>query len=86
MSAIAIISYIIHAYSWTIVARVVMSWFIINSRNENVISVYRVLVQITEPVLAPLRRIIPSVGMVDITPMVAIILLWVIDGIIWSAV
>ncbi len=86
MSAVSIVSYIITAYSWIIVARVVLSWFMINSRNETLISVYQVLVQITDPVLVPLRRILPSVGMIDITPMVAIIILWAIDAILWSLV
>ena len=86
MSAVSVVSYIINAYSWIIVARVVISWFIINSRNETLISVYQVLVQITDPVLVPLRRIVPSVGMIDITPMVAIIILWAVDAILWSLV
>jgi YggT family protein len=37
---------------------------------------------ITEPILAPLRRVIPRIGMIDITPMVAIIILIVIARII----
>jgi YggT family protein len=37
-----------------------------------------VLDQITEPILAPLRRIVPRLGMIDITPLVAIILLQVL--------
>lgn len=37
-----------------------------------------ILYQVTEPILAPLRRIIPKVGLFDLTPMVAIILLQVI--------
>ncbi|HEY49122.1 MAG TPA: YggT family protein [Dehalococcoidia bacterium] len=86
MSAVALISYIIQAYSWVIIARVIMSWFIMNSRNETVISIYQVLVQITEPFLAPLRRIVPRVGMIDITPMVAILVLWMIDAILWRFV
>jgi len=37
-----------------------------------------VLDQITEPILSPLRRIVPRIGMIDITPLVAIILLQVL--------
>lgn len=40
--------------------------------------VLRALDAITEPVLEPLRRVIPTIGMIDLTPMVAIILLQVI--------
>jgi YggT family protein len=54
--------------------RAILSWFALDSRNPLV----EVLDQITEPILAPLRRIVPRLGMVDITPLVAIILLQVL--------
>ena len=41
--------------------------------------VVRLLFQVTEPILAPLRRYIPPVGMMDFTPLVAIILLQVVE-------
>jgi YggT family protein len=51
-----------------------MSWFSPMPTNMLTIFLYR----ITEPILAPLRRIIPRVGMFDLTPMVAIIILQLI--------
>ncbi len=54
-----------------ILARVVLSWFSLRPTNMLVNIIY----QVTEPILAPLRRIIPRVGMFDFTPLVAIILL-----------
>jgi len=57
-----------------ILLRVVVSWFSPRPTNILVIILYR----ITEPLLAPLRRIIPRVGMFDFTPLVAIILLQLI--------
>ncbi len=59
----------------TIFLRAIMSWISLDMNN----SVARVLFQITEPLLAPLRRIIPRAGMFDLTPLVAIILLQVIS-------
>jgi YggT family protein len=41
--------------------------------------VARFLIQITEPVLAPLRRYIPPVGGLDFTPMVALLILWFVE-------
>ena len=58
----------------TILVRVILSWF--TPQPTNVL--FKILYQITEPILAPLRRIIPRVGMFDFTPMVAIILLQLI--------
>jgi len=48
-----------------------MSWFPIDPYNP----LAQLLMQITEPILAPLRQIIPRIGMIDLTPMAAIILL-----------
>ena len=57
-----------------VLVRVILSWF--SPQPTNIIS--SIIYQITEPILAPLRRIIPRVGIFDLTPMVAIILLQVI--------
>jgi YggT family protein len=55
--------------------RAIISWFALDPRNPLV----EVLDQITEPILSPLRRIVPRIGMIDITPLVAIILLQVLS-------
>ena len=60
--------------SLAIIARVIISWFSPNPTNRLVIILY----QVTEPVLATLRRIVPRAGMFDFTPLVAIILLQLI--------
>ena len=57
-----------------ILARVILSWFSPSPTNILV----SILYQVTEPILAPLRRIIPRVGMLDLSPLVAIVLLQVI--------
>ena len=60
--------------SFAIIVRAVLSWFPINPYNPALV----ILHQITEPILAPLRRIVPRIGMLDITPVVAIVILQVI--------
>jgi YggT family protein len=61
-----------------IFVRAILSWFAISPYSPIVVFLDR----ITEPILAPLRRIIPRLGMVDITPMVAIITLLLIARLI----
>jgi YggT family protein len=64
-----------------IIARALLSWFPnIDPRNPLV----EFLIGITEPILAPIRSIMPRMGMLDLTPMVAIIVLQVIRGVIIS--
>ena len=57
-----------------ILVRVVVSW--VSPGNTNTLT--NILFQVTEPILGPLRRIIPRAGMLDFTPLVAVILLQVI--------
>ena len=54
--------------------RIILSWFSPGPTNILV----NILYQVTEPILAPLRRIIPKVGLLDFSPMVAIVLLQLI--------
>ena len=60
--------------TFAIIFRAILSWF--SPRPTNILVI--ILHRITEPILAPLRRIIPRVGMFDFTPLVAIILLQLI--------
>ena len=80
-----IIYAILQILAWTIFIRVILSWFVMYSRSSFVINLYQVLYQITEPILAPLRRIIPPIGMFDITPIVAFILIQVIGTVLIEA-
>jgi len=52
-----------------------LSWFPMDQDNFLV----RILNDITEPILAPLRKVVPRFGMIDITPMVAFLVLFVIQ-------
>jgi len=63
-----------------IIFRVILSWFSSNPTNRLAI----ILIQITEPILGPLRRIIPRAGMLDFSPMVAIIILQLISYLLRS--
>ena len=64
--------------SLAILARVLLSWVRVSPYHPAVDFVYR----ITEPILAPLRGVLPSVGMVDISPVIAIILLQIIQQVL----
>jgi len=61
-----------------IVLRAILSWFSPGATNTLTVILFRV----TEPLLAPLRRILPRFGMLDFTPMIAIILLQLIANLL----
>lgn len=60
--------------SFAIFLRAIISWFPISPNN----SLVAVLYQVTEPIIAPLRRVVPTLGMIDITPLVAMVLLQIV--------
>ena len=72
------VNMIITLLSWAIIARALLSWFAPRADHPAV----RILNQVTEPILAPLRRFIPLVGMMDITPIVAVVLLQAVGALI----
>jgi YggT family protein len=63
-------------------ARIIFSWGNIDRYNPIVNFVY----QVTEPVLAPIRNILPSAGMIDFSPMVAILLVEVVTRVLSAIV
>lgn len=66
-----LLSYLCNIISFAIFIRAILSWFPISPNNIFVAIIY----QITEPILAPLRRIIPPVGGLDLSPLAAILIL-----------
>jgi YggT family protein len=66
-------------------ARAVLSWFPPSSSSGGLATVNRLLMDLTEPVLAPLRRVIPPAGMFDLSFMVAFFGLVIIRQVICSA-
>jgi YggT family protein len=63
-------------YSLLIFMRIIFSWGMVSYRNR----IMRFLVDVTEPLLGPLRRIIPPLGRMDISPIVAFLILWLFQA------
>ena len=74
-----LISVVIQLYIWVLIASAILSWLVafnvINTRNRFVYQVGDVLYRLTEPALRPIRRIMPNLGGVDLSPVVLILLL-----------
>lgn len=81
LAAIAkMLDVILIIYMWVVIIRAVLSWVNVPSFYPLTVVLYR----LTEPVLRPLRRIVPpnKVGGVDITPIIVIIIILFIDSFI----
>lgn len=72
---ITFIQLLFQAFFIAILGRVLMSW--VDPQGGNRVS--QVLHEITEPILGPIRSIVPSIGMFDISPIIAMLLLNVIE-------
>ncbi len=74
-----LIDQVIGIYIWLVIASAVLSWLVtfkvINTQNRVIYLVGDFLYRITEPALAPIRRVIPNLGGIDISPVVLILAL-----------
>ena len=70
-----LVDWVFKLYSLAFIVRALLSWLNVSYYHP----VARFLIQITEPVLAPLRRYIPPRGGLDFTPIVALLILWLVE-------
>jgi YggT family protein len=86
----ALLIEILEIYKWIVVAAVIVSWLtafnVINSHNNFVRTVLRILLALTEPVFRPIRRVLPAVGGLDLSPIVVFVIIWFLQySITWAS-
>jgi len=88
MAFLNLISNIAYLYIWAIVLATVLTWLraldIVNNSNRFVEMITDFLQRITEPLLAPIRRIMPNLGAVDISPLVLILIIMFVRDLIFD--
>lgn len=76
-SIVYIANVVINLYTWVVIASVVFSWLyafnVVNTSNQFIAMIGRALYQLTEPVLAPIRRVLPNLGGLDLSPLVLLL-------------
>jgi YggT family protein len=86
LELLGFISYVITLYVYIIIAGAVMSWLmafnVINPYNQFVRSLWQGLNALTEPALRPIRRLLPDLGGIDISPLVLILICFFIQSVI----
>lgn len=77
---------LITLYVWILIASAVLSWLVafnvVNPNNQFVRNVGEFLWRVTEPVLAPIRRLLPNLGGIDVSPVILIIGLYFIRNLV----
>ena len=76
-----LVSWAVGIFQLALIVRVILSWVSVSPTSRWVRWAY----VLTEPVLRPLRRVVPPIGIIDITPIVAYFLVWIISGFVLSA-
>ncbi|GAC1336338.1 MAG: YggT family protein [Beijerinckiaceae bacterium] len=81
-----VILLILQLYQWVVIATAIMSWLIafdvVNFRSDFVRSVWNTLNALTEPVLRPIRNVLPNLGGLDISPIILLLLIFFIERVI----
>ena len=81
-----VILILLNLYIYLLVAAAILSWLIafnvVNTRNQFVSMVANFLYQITEPALRPIRSFLPNLGGIDISPVILIVIIILIERVI----
>ena len=74
---------ILKLYSYVVIANVVISWLItfnvLNTQNRFVYSILEMTFRLTNPILIKIRRFLPNLGSLDISPIILLLLIWFIE-------
>ncbi|MGH6980747.1 MAG: YggT family protein [Stellaceae bacterium] len=85
-----VVDLILRIYMWIVIASAVMSWLIsfrvINTYSRPVSIIGDFIYRATEPVYRPLRRFLPNIGGLDVTPVVVLIAIWLIRMELWNLI
>ena len=78
-----VLYYLLQFFIFLLIAQAIMSWLlafnVMNYRNQAVRMIWEFLSRITEPLLRPLRRILPSFGGIDLSPLILILVIYFIQ-------
>ena len=85
-SFLSLIDIVLELYVWILIIWVIISWLVafdvINTRNRAVYLVSDFLYRITEPALRPIRRVVPNIGGIDISPIILLLAIWFIRSLL----
>ena len=74
---------ILKLYSYVVIANVIISWLIafnvLNTQNRFIYSILELTYRLTDPILNKIRRFIPNLGTLDISPVILLLLIWFIE-------
>jgi YggT family protein len=86
IAILQIVQLLLNIVWWIIIIQAILSWLIafnvINTHNDFIRSVWNALQRITEPLYRPIRRILPDFGALDLSPLVVLLIVYILQNII----
>ena len=81
MKAIYLLAYeLLNIYKWVVIVNVIISWLIsfnvLNAQNKFVYAILDLSYRLTDPLLNKIRRFLPNLGTLDISPIILLVLIW----------
>jgi YggT family protein len=77
---------VLQLYTYVIIAAVILSWLVafnvVNRYNDVVRSIWNFVTALTEPLMRPIRRTVPNLGGIDISPLILLLLIFLLERII----
>jgi len=86
----ALLIEVLEIYKWIVIAAVIVSWLtafnVINQHNQFVRTLLRILIALTEPVFRPIRKVVPAIGGLDLSPIIVFVIIWFLQySITWAS-
>jgi len=85
-SVLDVIDLALNLYTWLVIASAIISWLVafnvINARNDLVRMVWDFLYRVTEPALRPIRKIMPNLGGIDLSPIILLLIIFFLQSVI----
>jgi YggT family protein len=80
----------LNLYTWVLIISAIFSWLyafnVINSSNQFVSAIGSFLYNVTEPALRPIRRVLPNLGGIDISPIILLLIIFFIRSLMWNTI
>ncbi len=85
-----IVQFVLTVVWWIIIVQAVLSWLIsfnvINTSNNAVRQIWTALEKMTDPIYRPIRRVLPDFGALDLSPLVVLLLVGLLDRLVTTAI
>lgn len=85
-SVLDVIDVALNLYTWIIIASAIISWLVafnvINARNDVVRAIWDFLHRVTEPALRPIRKVMPNLGGIDVSPIILLLIIFFLQSVI----